>query len=191
MGAPKGNRFWELRASHGRDKIFSDPNILWDACVEYFTWCEENPLMSYEWNGKDPVKCEIEKMRAFTYHGLSLFLGVNTQYFSQFEAAIKAKDDELSKGFSFILTRIRDTIYNQKFEGAAAGLLNQNIIARDLGLTDKSANANYNAEVTKDEADKISQGITIMPMTDGTPALATNESEIDFTRSDKYTKDEG
>ena len=31
----------------------------------------------------------------------------------------------------------RQIIYTQKFEGSAAGLLNPNIIARDLGLNDK------------------------------------------------------
>lgn len=190
MGAPKGNRFWELRTSHGTDRIFSEPTIMWDACVEYFTWCEENPLEEQDWVGKDGNEVIKNKMRAFTYSGLSLFLGVNSKYFSQFEASIVGREDDLSKGFSSVLSRIRDTIYTQKFEGAAAGLLNQNIIARDLGLSDKSSNTNYNAEVTKEEADRQA-GVTIVPMTENTPPLARNESEIDFKRSDKYTKDEG
>ena len=42
------------------------------------------------------------------------------------------KDD-----FSAVTTRIEDIIYEQKFTGAAADLLNPNIIARDLGLADK------------------------------------------------------
>ncbi|MDC9826565.1 terminase small subunit, partial [Devosia sp. ZB163] len=33
--------------------------------------------------------------------------------------------------------RVDEIIRAQKFEGAAAGLLNPNIIARDLGLADK------------------------------------------------------
>jgi hypothetical protein len=41
------------------------------------------------------------------------------------------------KGFSQIITRIERTIYDQKFVGAAAGFFNSNIIARDLGLTEK------------------------------------------------------
>ena len=43
----------------------------------------------------------------------------------------------LSKDYSLIITRIREIIYRQKFEGAAAGFLNSSIIARDLGLQDK------------------------------------------------------
>ena len=36
-----------------------------------------------------------------------------------------------------VIDDIEKIIYRQKFEGAAAGLLNANIIARDLGLRDK------------------------------------------------------
>lgn len=35
------------------------------------------------------------------------------------------------------MTRVEQIIRQQKFEGAAAELLNPNIIARDLGLADK------------------------------------------------------
>jgi hypothetical protein len=41
------------------------------------------------------------------------------------------------KEFHGVVTRVKDIIYTQKFEGASAGLLNPNIIARDLGLADK------------------------------------------------------
>lgn len=48
------------------------------------------------------------------------------------------ENDPLTKGFSDICTRVREIIYEQKFTGAAAGLLNPMIIARDLSLRDKS-----------------------------------------------------
>lgn len=137
MGAPKGNEFWKLRSKHGRDKLFATPKLMWDAACEYFQWCEDNPLISIEYYGKDAVLCEVPKMRPFTMQGLCLYLDCNTVYFNQFESELKDKKDELSKDFSKIVTRIRETIYKQKFEGAAAGFLNANIIARDLGLSDK------------------------------------------------------
>jgi len=43
----------------------------------------------------------------------------------------------LDDDFVGVTTRAEEVIYNQKFAGAAAGLLNANIIARDLGLSDK------------------------------------------------------
>jgi vacuolar-type H+-ATPase subunit D/Vma8 len=77
-------------------------------------------------------------MRAMTMEGLCIFLDVNTKYFNQFEIELKDKKDKISKDFSNIITRIREVIRNQKFEGAAAGFLNANIIARDLGLKDST-----------------------------------------------------
>lgn len=127
MAAPKGNQFWKLGEQSGRPRKFNSPDELWGKACEYFQWCDENPLLSYEWNGKDPVKCELEKMRAYTWAGLEYYLGIDSlrEYKTTYEE------------FSHIITRIEKVIFTQKFEGAAAGLLNSNIIARDLGLTDK------------------------------------------------------
>lgn len=136
--APLGNRFWELRSKHGRDKIFDTPSIMWEAACEYFEWCEANPLIEQDFRGKDATKVELPKMRAFTLQGLCIYLHCNTKYFNDFKDGLKGKDDDLSKGFSEIVTRIIETVYNQKFTGAAAGFLNANIIARDLGLSDKN-----------------------------------------------------
>lgn len=128
MGAPKGNKFWQLRSKHGREKIFQDPKVLWESASEYFNWCEANPLKSIEFNGKDAIECEVPKMRAFTYAGLCVYLDCDTETFHKLKA---------DKGFFDVYTRICRIIYTQKFEGAAAGLLNASIIARDLGLSDK------------------------------------------------------
>ena len=137
-GAPKGNRFWELRAKHGRDRLFATPELMLNAAIEYFQWCLDNPLIEIDFmNTKNGiVKVEKPKMRAFTMHGLCSYLDANTVYFNHFEDSIKGKDDDLSKGFCKVITHIREMIYNQKFQGAAAGFLNPNIIARDLGLKD-------------------------------------------------------
>jgi hypothetical protein len=137
MAAPIGNEFWKLRSKHGRDKLFAAPELLWEAACEYFQWCEDNPLIEVDFAGRDADKVEKPKMRAMTMQGLCRFLDCNTVYFNQFEISLRDKDDETSKDFSKIATRIRETIYEQKFTGAAAGFLNANIIARDLGLTDK------------------------------------------------------
>lgn len=151
MAAPVGNKFWELRSKHGRDKLFATPELMWEAACEYFDWCQANPLIELEQSKipRKPVKddkgnpvfppnlIELPKMRAFTLQGLCLYLDCNTVYFNKFEKSLEGKEDELSKGFSQIITRIRETIFNQKFTGAAAGFLKENIIARELGLADK------------------------------------------------------
>lgn len=129
--APVGNRFWEARSSHGRKPIFDTPEDLWDAAVEYFQWVEDNPLYedkvtSYQGDNKhEPVA----KMRAMTLDGLTIFLDISTQTWYDY---CKRKD------YIEVTHAIEKVIRSQKFAGAAADLLNANIIARDLGLADKS-----------------------------------------------------
>lgn len=134
--APIGNQFWKLRSKHGRDALFTEPDKMWEAACDYFKWCQDNPLYEIDFRGKDSNEVEIPKMRAMTMHGLTLYMHVNTVYFNDFESRLRKRDDQKARDFAEVITRIRETIYMQKFEGAAAGFLNPNIIARDLGLKD-------------------------------------------------------
>lgn len=144
MAAPEGNQFWKLRSKHGRDRLFQTPDELWEACCEYFQWCDDNPFYKSEAKtiniGDYQSQVEIVKLpvlRPYTIQGLCLYLDCNTRYFNDFEDSLKGKEDQLSKDFSHILTHAREIIYNQKFSGAASGFFNANIISRDLGLSDK------------------------------------------------------
>jgi hypothetical protein len=131
MAAPLGNKFWEARSSHGRKPIFATPDDLWAAAVEYFQWVEDNPLYeakAFAYQGD--VKIEnMPKMRAMTVTGLCIFLDIDRTTWGEYG---KRED------FSIITARVEEVIRTQKFEGASADLLNANIIARDLGLADKS-----------------------------------------------------
>jgi len=123
--------FWKLRCKHGRNKIFSTPEILWDSATGYFQWVEDNPLYetkAFAFQGVVTTE-KLPKMRAMTMNGLCLYLGVG-------ESTIQ--DYAKREDFSGVVDLIRKTIYEQKFTGAAADLLNSNIIARDLGLRDKT-----------------------------------------------------
>ena len=136
MGAPKGNQFWKLRSKHGCDKLFKTPELLWEAACEYFEWCEENPLhetKAFAYQGVISTEV-LPKMRAMTLSQLCFYLGVNETYFRTFKSQLP-KDE---KDFNSVIKDIENIIYNQKFQGASADLLNANIIARDLGLADKS-----------------------------------------------------
>lgn len=146
MGAPVGNQFWKLRSTHGRERLFETPEILWEACAEYFETCDENPFIKQEaktvniGNYQSEIAiADMKVMRPYTIQGLCRYLNANTQYFNQFEDSLKDKEDERSKGFSLILTRVREIIYEQKFSGAASGFFNAMIISRDLSLKDSSA----------------------------------------------------
>lgn len=130
MAAPLGNRFWEARSSHGRNPIFADPEQLWDAACQYFQWVEDNPLLEMKPFAYQGVVIQepVPKMRAMTIDGLCIFLDITRQTFDNYCGR---------EGFFDIMTRIQSVIRSQKFAGAAADLLNPNIIARDLGLIDR------------------------------------------------------
>lgn len=131
MGAPKGNQFWKARSSHGRKPKFADPESLWAACGEYFQWVEDNPLETSElvkFQGEASI-ATLPKMRAMTINGLCMFLDIQRATWDEYR--------KKSEDFLNIVTRAEGIIYEQKFSGAAADLLNPNIIARELGLSEK------------------------------------------------------
>lgn len=143
----KGNELW--KQALGRPRKIKDPNHLWEVACEYFQWCDDNPLLVKDWVGKDAIEVEKEHLRAYTIHGLCIFMGVNTKYLNDLM-------DDKPEIYSEVVTRIREVIYTQKFEGAAAGLLNQNIIARDLGLIErKQQDVNLIQTVTETTQFKI------------------------------------
>lgn len=150
-----GNQFWKARSSHGRKPIFSDPEQLWDCCVEYFEWVEANPLWEEKLFAFQGVitRDRIAKMRAMTIGGLCLFLDIDQ---STWFAYAKKED------FSKVTTRAEEIIRNQKFSGAAADLLNANIIARDLGLSDKKELTGKNGEPLQQ------QTVVVLPAKNGT-----------------------
>jgi hypothetical protein len=131
VAAPAGNRFWEARSSHGRNPLFASADDLWAACAEYFVWVDANPL----WEDKlvtfqgAATHEPCAKMRAMTISGLCIFLDIGRRTWDGY----RERD-----GFVPIVSRVEEIIRDQKFTGAAADLLNPNIIARDLGLADKS-----------------------------------------------------
>ena len=136
MAAPEGNQFWKLRSSHGRDKIFSDPKILWDVACEYFQWCDDNPWQEQDWVGKDGDEVVKNRVRPYTLTGLCVYIDCDEKTLRNYGSKEENKD------FFPVYTRIEQIIRTQKFEGAASGFFNANIIARDLGLTDKQETKN-------------------------------------------------
>jgi hypothetical protein len=130
MPAPKGNDYYKL-ADWGKPPSY-EPVPLWDKFRDYVINSQDNP-----WHKNEAVKSgdnvgmiiKVPTERPLTIQGFCIFAEISSQTFYNYE-----KD----KAYVEITARIRDIIYSQKFEGAAVGVFNANIIARDLGLSDKS-----------------------------------------------------
>jgi len=134
MAPPTGNQFWKLAENAGRPATFETPEDLLKGACEYFQWAEDNPLQEEKifHNSGEITRGTISKMRAMTLDGLCVFLGISdTTYYNH-----RDKSDE----FLEVTKKIGQIMRTQKFTGAAADLLNPNIIARDLGLADRSEN---------------------------------------------------
>ena len=150
MAAPRGNQFWKLRSKHGREMLFSSPELLWEAACEYFQWCDDHPWEKQDFVGGGPNAGKIVKLktaRPYTITGLCLYLDCDDELLDNYEQR---------EGFSEVITRIRQTIRTQKFEGAAVGAFNANIISRDLGLVDKSDLTTKGDKIGSTDTSKLS-----------------------------------
>lgn len=171
MAAPKGNQFWKKRAKHGRDRIFQSPKQLWESACEYFEYMDKNPWKSKELMRSGDLAGELVDVptaRPYSLEGLCLYLGANSKYWAQFKLGLpeaKTLDKEQKEAFSNVITQIEAVIRVQKMEGATVGAFNHNIIARELGLVDKTetqtqnTHVNYNVELTKTEIQDINKSL--------------------------------
>jgi hypothetical protein len=115
MAFAEGNQFWRMRASSGAPRKYETPEALAADCEEYFLKRDTMEM------NKQPLP--------YTLASLCLFLDITQK--TWFEWA-KDRND-----LSDVITRVDETIRDQKMVGAMVGSYNHNIVARDLGLADK------------------------------------------------------
>lgn len=161
MAATPGNQWWKLRAKNGRDAIFTSPEQLWNACLEYFESVDGRTWDQEDWVGKDAEKVTRHHVTPYTLTGLCVFLDVGLSYLNQFEQSDTAKSN---KDFSVIISRVRQIIATQQLEGSMTGFFNPTITARLNNLTEKTETAlsgtvNLGVTVTKKEAKDISDAL--------------------------------
>ena len=91
---------------------------------------QANPLFeakAFAYKGEVTV-AQLPKMRAMTIEGLCIFLDIHKSTWIDYRNRERFRD---------VTDRVDAIIRTQKFEGAAAKLLNGKIITRDLGLVEK------------------------------------------------------
>lgn len=127
MALLKRNTYSRLVSNRESESEYT-PEDLWMKAIEYFRWSEDNPLKEEKVfsSGK---KVSINKMRAMSITGFCVFANLSKTQFEQY-----SNDEKYSE----TVLRIKDIIYMQKFEGAAAGLLETTFVAREMGLRDQT-----------------------------------------------------
>lgn len=123
-----------------------DSQKLLKDCVDYFVWCQENPLYVTEVvRSKEGAELiSLPKLRAYSKTGLCQWLGITFQTWQDW-----SKDrSDLFEAIAYA----EQVIVTQKFEAAAAELLNPGFIARDLGMVDRRDVTSKDKSI-KDETD--------------------------------------
>jgi hypothetical protein len=131
-----GNQFYKLASFTGRPKLFDTPADLLAAAFDYFDWVENNPLIKYGVYGNDAKIIGVPKMRAMSLEGLCCHIGVcNLRRYKQ------------NADFAHVCELIYNAIYVHNLDGALVGALNPCIVARVLGLRERTVNNNVSLEV--------------------------------------------
>lgn len=128
----KGNQHWKARSSHGVNPTFETKEELLSACLEYFEYCDKNPLVTYKpYVSKDGAVEQMEQIypRPYNLSGLVTFLDICEETFRNYEK----KPD-----FFGVCEKVRNIMRDQKLSGATCGYYNHAIVARDLQLKDAS-----------------------------------------------------
>lgn len=170
-GAKKmvGNQWWKLRTTHGVQSLFNDPMVLLKGAEEYFNMVDDNPIEEieeHEAHGIQIKKVVKRHKKPYTLAGFCLFLNVGKTYWSEFKKSVTGKSGDFPK----VIELIENAMYAQKLEGAASGIFNANIIARDLGLRENIDNTT--------QGEKINTPLVVNSYNTAPPLLGS-EDEID------------
>lgn len=144
--------FWQQRERRSRGGTEGalhaiSPDELLQAAFQYFQWIDKHPIQEevlFHYQG-EIVRDVINKRRPYTPQGLSSFAGIT---FLTYRAL--RKHDDYKDAIAFI----DQIMFAQKFEGAAIGQFNANLIGRDLGLADRK-------ELSGPEGGPIRQDVTL------------------------------
>lgn len=133
-----GNQLWKNRLIHGPSPIYTSKTLATKA-EEYFQWSDDSPIYTLDYKGTKATPVEIPHARPYTQSGLCVFLGITEDTFRNYSRTKDSdKHNEGETDMFEVCSRITQIIRTQKFDGAAVGIFNHAIIARDLGLKDRT-----------------------------------------------------
>ena len=119
-----------------KKKYIETPDVLWMLFKEYVLFEFSNPMYKIEYVGKDGRIERTPLETPITFEGFECYLAdrdiINDlgDYASNKGGAYES--------YSTIITRIQKNCFVHNFKGASVGLFNPNIIAKKLGLVEKT-----------------------------------------------------
>ncbi len=122
----------------GKPKYIESPQKLWELFCEYVEHERNSPLYRRDYVGKDGDERDTPLQVPITFEGFECYLadlGIITDL-----GDYASNKNGKYADYSTIITRIRKNCFVQNFKGASVGIFNHNIIARKLGLVEKTDN---------------------------------------------------
>ena len=117
------------------EKNIKSPEKLFDYFEKYKEKCKSTPKKETMWSYKSDKEVSISKEIPLTWDGFEIWLRRN-KIIVRLQDYKANKEDRYAE-YAYIIHAIDREIYEDKYTGAVAGIFQNNIIARDLGLTDK------------------------------------------------------
>ena len=119
-----------------KHKYIESPDKLWELFEAYVLNEKQNPMYKQEYVGKDG-RTELTPLETpITFEGFECYLedkGIINDLGNYSSNLNKAYTEYLP-----IITRIKRNCFVHNFRGASVGLFNANIIAKKLGLSERS-----------------------------------------------------
>jgi hypothetical protein len=112
----------------------NSPEALWNDAIDYFTWCEANPIYKTEIIKQTGEQINTEYPRPFNLPALCLHCGVTVQYMNDIARNTQAGT------YHLVAQKILQVIYAQNFEYSMVGIFNANMTIRKLDLGKDSDN---------------------------------------------------
>lgn len=117
-----GNQLWQRVQFPGMEKTYPNPSVLWEGCLEYFQWAQDNPLFeqkAFHHRGK-VTKTNLNKMRIKTVGSLCLYLGISRTTWKKYRDTPEYNQTCLAA---------EEYIREDKIAGATAELLNPGFVS--------------------------------------------------------------
>lgn len=114
------------------------PEELWAIACLYFAGAKYDTIVRKDFlrSGESAGKIiEITQERPFSWTSLELFMAYKGIRYTMGD--IRINKDGQYDDFKEVVERINQVMYQQKFDGAAVGNYNPQLIIRDLGLAEK------------------------------------------------------
>jgi len=119
-----------------KPKLIATPEILWQLFKDYVKHERDNPMSKREYVGKDGIEKDTPLETPITFMGFECWLA-DEDYIKDLGDYQSDKGGRYSE-YATIITRVENNCFVHNFKGAAVGLFNANLIARKLGIADKT-----------------------------------------------------